>query len=378
MELTARRHPRFSTRPARRVLALLLGAVVLALALAVALVPLPEAARAAATGAGYPGITPFGGYLGNYIAPDGTRVYCIDASLDWPSGSTSGGTVVAELTTSWGAPLDETTLRKLNYALLTWGQTADPATAAGVSAYLYAYTSGYARTHGAGYAAGAYYINGEPAVLAAYDVIWSQAETQYRGPEPAVSVDVELTGREGVVSVSVSPSDVPATLTLTGATITGGSPGSGAATSQPSSEKRSSDHSSGEGTDPGASSTSTEVTDGATVTVLADAAEGEISVTADLAVQVDGGAAPSVVLYETRGQQRTVRGSTPDTAEARAQDTATTVVAAPRLAETGLAGQPEPALGAAAVTVGGIVLSVGTGLARARRARRPQRDARAE
>jgi hypothetical protein len=350
--------------------------IVIGLALAVVLAPAPDPARAATTGAGYPGITPFGGYLGNYIAPDGTRVYCIDASLDWPSGSTSGGTVVTELTTSWGTPLDETTLRKLNYALLVWGQTADPATAAAVSAYLYAYTSGYARTHGAGYAAGAYYIDGEPAVLAAYDIIWSGAENQYRGPAPAVAVDVELTGREGVVSVSVAPSDVPATLTLTGATITGGTTGTGQSIDQSRTEPSSPDLASSDTAAP--ASTTAEVTDGTTVRVLADATEGEISVTADLAVHLEGGAAPSVVLYETRGQQRTVRGSIPDRADARASDSATAVLTAPpQLAVTGLAGQPEPAIGATAVTVGGVVLAAGTALARARRSRRSHRDVRA-
>lgn len=359
VELGERRHPRSAAWPVRRLLALIVGAaIIVGLSLVAALDPAAAPARAATTGAGYPGITPYGGYLGNYVAPDGTRVYCIDANLDWPSGSTSGGTVVTSLATSWGAPVDDTTLRKLNYALLVWGQTDDRATAAAVSAYLYAYTSGYARTHGAGYDSGAYYINGERAVLAAYDVIWSQSETQYQGPVPVVAVDVQLSGREGIVSVSVDPPDAPATLTITGATITGGT-------------TTSTERAAGDSTVPGAELTTAQVTDGATVTVLADATEGEISVTADLAVNVSGGAAPSVVLYETPGQQRTVRGSTHGSAEGRAHDSASTVIAIPaQLAETGLTAQPESAVGAAAVTVVGALLAAGTTLARARRSQR--------
>ncbi len=63
-----------SHTPFRRPLALLLAGL---LALA-ALVGLDRAststADAATVGAGYHGITPYGGYLGNYIAPDGACV----------------------------------------------------------------------------------------------------------------------------------------------------------------------------------------------------------------------------------------------------------------------------------------------------------------
>lgn len=338
-----RRSPRSSRSAARRRVALTVagGAIILGLALVTAVLPEGAPARAATTGAGYPGITPLGGYLGNYLAPDGTRVYCIDSALDWPSGATGEGSVVTSLSTSWGDPVDEATVRKLNYALLVWGQTDDPTTAAAVSAYLYAYTSGYARVHGAGYDAGAYFIDGDPAVLAMYNAIWSQAETAFAGTQPVVSVDVELTGRDGVVSVSVAPSDAPATLTLTGATVVG------------------------------TSASQTDVSDGDRIAVTADATEGEASVTADIAVRLDGGAAPALVLYSTPGQQRTVRGSTAGVVEARAHDSATALIAqasaAPQLAETGRGTDPVLAIGGGTAALVGLATTVSAAHIRRRR-----------
>ncbi len=56
-----------------KTLALALSFAVLVAALTV-FVRADEPAAAAVTGAGYSGITPYGGYLGNYIAPDGACV----------------------------------------------------------------------------------------------------------------------------------------------------------------------------------------------------------------------------------------------------------------------------------------------------------------
>ena len=321
------RFPLLNTRAGRAAVAILLAAVTSAVAL-------PHLfagpATAATTGAGVPGITPYGGYLGNYIAPDGTRVYCVDANLDWPSGATGPGVRVDALTTSWGQPIDATTMRKLNYALMTWGQTADPTLAAAVSAYLYAYTSGYARTHGAGYAAGAHYINGDAAVLTVYDSVWSGAESQFAGTPPTATVDVALDGRSGTVDVTVSPEDSRATLSLSGATV--------------------------EGSD----ATSVEVSDGSTIAVRSTAPKDATSVTVDaiLDVEVARGAAPELILYTTPGQQRTVRAGAPETLTASARDSATVELQrtpAPELAQTGLGVAATPLVGGGALLVGGLL-----------------------
>lgn len=317
------RLPRVRTRTSR-VVALLLAALAASVTLCAAL--LPASATAATTGAGVSGITPYGGYLGNYIAPDGTRVYCIDASLEWPSGPTGPGVRVDAVSTSWGDPLDATTLRKLNFALLTWGQTADPTLAAAVSAYLYAYTSGYARTHGAGYAAGAHYINGDASVLAVYDSVWTQAETTFAGETPTATVDVSLDGRTGTVDVTVTPDEAEATLTLTGATVDG------------------------------SDATSLPVTDGSSIPVRSTAPDGATTITVDatLDVALERGAAPELILYATPGQQRTVRGGAPSIVTTSARDSATTEIspqAVPELARTGV-GLPRPITGSAVALVG--------------------------
>lgn len=309
----------------RRAVTLVLASVAASIALLVTLLPTAPV-TAATTGAGVSGITPYGGYLGNYIAPDGTRVYCIDASLDWPSGPTGPGVRVDTVATSWGDPIEATALRKLNFALLTWGQTADPTLAAAVSAYLYAYTSGYARTHGPGYAAGAHYINGDASVLAVFDSVWTQTETQFAGTQPTATVDVSLDGRTGTVEVAVTPEEASAMLTLTGATV--------------------------EGSD----ATSIAVTDGSTVAVRSTAPDGATTITVDatLEVELERGAAPELILYSTPGQQRTVRGGAPSVLATSARDSATTELplpSAPELARTGT-GPALPGPGAAVALVG--------------------------
>lgn len=235
-------------------------------------------AAAATTGAGYSGITPYGGYLGNYIAPDGTRVYCIDSGRDWPSGATDGGAVVSSLDA-----LSATTIRKLNYALLTWGQTGDPTNAAAVSAYVYAYTSNFAHTTGAGYAAGLHYINGNAAVSAAYNVVWNEAETRYAGESTAsATVSVAMANSfDGSVTVTTQPASASGTLTLSGAVVAG------------------------------TGNSSVTVTNGSVIPIrgvnAADASSYSISATA--AFTVAAGAQQNLVVYSTGSQQRTIRGA---------------------------------------------------------------------
>lgn len=246
-----------------------------------------DTAAAATTGAGYQDITPFSGYLGNYTAPDGTRVYCIDSALDWPSGSTSGATLVSSVTTLSGDALTATQLRKLNYALRKWGQTANPTTAAAVSAYMYAYTSGYAHFNGQGYAAGAFFINGNTAVLAAYNVIWNEAETQYAASSTgsAVVSIVMSNAYDGYVTVTTSPTTATGTLTLTGATVV----------------------------DTGL--TTAAVVNGSIIPILGNPldSENKYSITASATFTASGGTSPNLNLYTTGSQQRTVRGGNPST-----------------------------------------------------------------
>lgn len=243
----------------------------------------PEPAVAGTTGAGIPGITPYGGYLGNYIMEDGSRAYCLDSGDDWPSGRSDGGNLVNGLTTSWGGALTATQITRLNYALHTWGQTADPVTAAAVNAYIYAYSSNYARTIGQGYAAGAHYIDGNRAVLAAYNVIWNQAESYTGPPASGGSGQLSITmtnGYDGTLTVSMNPTTAIASVVLTGGEFT----------------------SNGERT--------ATVTNGVVLPIRGTPLDGEekYSITATGTAYAPSSANQSLTVYtHPRGQQRTVR-----------------------------------------------------------------------
>ncbi|MDO7882165.1 hypothetical protein [Antiquaquibacter soli] len=287
------------TRPhiqARRPLAALL-AVVLAFAGLVALDRgTAPSAGAATTGAGYRGITPYGGYLGNYIAPDGTRVYCIDSGLDWPSGATGGAQAVSGVQASWGGWLSGEQIKKLNFALSTWGQTADPTVAAAVSAFVYAYASNFAGNNGQGYGAGAHYINGNAAVLREYNEIWRRVETEYsRGVQPAASLDLELAnGWDGTVTIGMNTSALSGILSLEGATVAG-------------SARR-----------------WVHVANGTVVPIRVDADAAATSQTVRASVEfiVQDRPQQSLTLYSTPGQQRTIRGGSFDRVAVRAADEA--------------------------------------------------------
>lgn len=261
-----------------KLLACVIAIAVAAGAITLAIPDVPAAA--ATTGAGYSGITPYGGYLGNYIAPDGTRVYCIDSSREWPSGSTDGGQIVSSID-----GLSPVTVRKLNYALLKWGQTADPTNAAAVSAYVYAYTSNYAHSNGAGYYAGLHYINGNAAVQAAYNVVWNESEVHYAGPANAgarVTIDM-ANAYDGSVTVTTTPSSATGRLTLSGAVVAG------------------------------SRATTIDVRHGSVVPIrgVPGAGAESYSVTASAAFTIAAGAQQGLVLYSSGSQQRTIRGAFP-------------------------------------------------------------------
>lgn len=242
-------------------------------------------AAAATTGAGYSGITPYGGYLGNYIAPNGTRVYCIDSGREWPGGATDGGALVSSLTTEWGAELSPQVLQKLNMALTNYGQTADPTQAAAVSAYLYAYTANYSRHAGQTQEVGAHYINGNATVLAAYHAIWADVEANFAGTSTgSATITVTMANAyDGYVSVEAEPTNATGTLTLSGAVdAVSGTP-------------------------------TVAVTDGQVVPIrgVPDASAGSYAVSAHASFVAPSGASPTVTLYSTGDQQRTVSGGTP-------------------------------------------------------------------
>ena len=259
-----------------RLLALLLTVLALAgLGLTSAL-----PAEAATKHAGILNLTPYGGYLGNYLAPDGTRVYCIDSALPWPSGTTSGPTTIGTLVTSWGTTLPAPQLQKLNYVLLKHGQTDDPVRAAAVAAFVNAYTSGWARDLGAGYAAGAWYLNGNATVIKAYDEIWRDAEAN---AIPKGTATLLIDPAAATVSVAATPSTATGTLTLSGAVRTDTGEASFAVTAAEQIPIRG--------------------------TPVDDARAYTISAQADFTAPST--AAPSLVLYSTAGQQRTIRGAGP-------------------------------------------------------------------
>ncbi len=253
---------------------------------------LATGASAATTGAGIRGITPYGGYLGNYVAPDGTRVYCIDAARDWPSGPTGAGVLTSSVATEWGAALPSDVLLKFDYALRRYGQTADPVQAAALNAYLYAYTSGYARTHGAGIEAGRHYINGQSAVLDAYATIWADAES-HGGVTPVAAVTIDLSAAlAGTVTVTTTLADATGTLELEGAVVDG--------TGAPTAVVR-----------PG------EVIP---ISGRPEVGADEYSVSAEVTFTAAATAIGAVTLYTTGSQQRTIRDAGPQPIDVRARD----------------------------------------------------------
>lgn len=237
-------------------------------------------ADAATKNAGIPDITPYGGYLGNYLAPDGTRVYCIDSSLEWPSGATSAPSSVDSLVTTWGATLTADQVQSLNYVLLTYGQTDDAVQAAAVAAFVNAYTSGWARDIGAGYGAGAWYLNGNATVTAVYDTIWADASAN---ANPVGTAALAFDAATSTVSVTATPSSATGTLTLSGAARA----------------------------DTG--ETSFPVSASETIMIRAtpsdEAREHVVEAEASFAANLPAG--PGLVLYTTPGQQRTIRGGAP-------------------------------------------------------------------
>ena len=243
--------------------------------------PAPSA-NAAAKHAGIPDITPYGAYLGNYLAPDGSRVYCIDSSLEWPSGPTSGPAIVDGIVTTWGAPLPADSAQKLNFVLLKYGQTDDPVQAAVVAAFVNAYTSGWARDLGAGHAAGAWYMNGNAAVMAVYDAIWADAQANAVPVATATATITMTDTRSGTLAVDATLPGATGSVVLHGGV-------------------RASD---------GASEFAVGASERIAVRGVPLDTDSQYSITATISYTSATPAGTGLAVYSTEGQQRTIRGTT--------------------------------------------------------------------
>lgn len=246
-------------------------------------------AQAATTGAGYSDGGE--GFLGNYIAPDGSRAYCIDVLADWPSGATGGATLVGVLDAAPGSQgVSGDGIRQLNTGLRQYGETGDPVQAAAMNAIVYAYTSA---NHN-GYAGGVHYINTKApgqsaAITAKYAEIWNYIQANWN---PTVSPGsgsmtfaISATNNyNGTLTVNLTPSNATGSVTLTNGTFA-----STGAVSM------------------------TGVTNGQVLQVKGNPPDNsgrqyQIKASGSFSASVAAGPAENVRLYETPGQQRIIRG----------------------------------------------------------------------
>lgn len=205
-----------------------LASAVAALAVAITaiggatLAPAEPASAAGAPGAG--GYwTPAGGWLGNYIAANGTRVYCIDVLVDSIGSGADAGSVESSISPVGGTrAVSGAELQMMNYAISVHGQTSDPVTAAAVSAYVYNFTS--QNWHGNG----AHYIDGPNAgaITAAYNAIAADTAANYSAGGGNGSADLWFSvdtqnNYLGVLNVTnMSPANAVGSLTLTNGVFT--------------------------------------------------------------------------------------------------------------------------------------------------------------
>lgn len=232
-------------------------------------------------------ITGYGwGQLVNYVTPGGSLAYCIDVQADWPSGATSGGALVGGIGAIPGTrDVGGTELAILNAGLSQFGQTTDNDMAAGVAAFVYAFTS---QNH-PGYDGAIHYIGQkadghDAAVTAAFNTIWTWAGQNWATAAGANSATTTITMTDsttGYIDVTVDPAAATGTLNLTGAheTSTG--------------------------------ATSVAVGNGSRVEISGDPVDGiaDYDIRAHVSWTAPGGYASETWMYETPGQQRLARGS---------------------------------------------------------------------
>lgn len=147
--------------PLRRFRYSLLAFALACLTLLAGLTWLPQSAHAAGSwGAGGFGWSSNGTWLGNFVAANGTRVYCVDLHESGIGSGGDEGSIVDTVSASGGGAgggtraLSGSDLRMINYAVSVHGQTNDDVTAAAVAAYVWNFTSTNHRGNGAHYIGG--------------------------------------------------------------------------------------------------------------------------------------------------------------------------------------------------------------------------------
>lgn len=159
----------------RRVLSRIASAVAAIAVLLAGAVTAVTVSAASALGAGFNSSD----WIGNWVAPNGTRVYCIDVAQD-SAASGGPGRLVTGVRGVYGTrALSGQDLQRLNYAITKHGQTADPTTAAAVNAYVWSVTSSNHPGDGVHYIRGKAPSGVWSAVEAVYWSVRNDTETNY-------------------------------------------------------------------------------------------------------------------------------------------------------------------------------------------------------
>lgn len=212
-----RRHARFTAT------SLLLSLMLALIAAITGVAGVSQPAHAAgAWGAGGFGWSSNGTWLGNFIAADGTRVYCVDLHISGLGSGGDAGSLSSTITARGGdsgggtRALSGAELRMINYAITVHGQTADNVTGAAVAAYVWNFTS---TNH---YGNGAQYIGGPMAaeIHARYQQIKADTEARAHlgGGEGSGSFAFSIDPSNhylGTMTVTTSPTNASGTVTLT-------------------------------------------------------------------------------------------------------------------------------------------------------------------
>ncbi|NLA65606.1 MAG: hypothetical protein GX862_06710 [Leucobacter sp.] len=214
---------RFPARATHRLLSMLIALTLTLVTVAISMTHTPAPAHAAGSwGAGGFGWSSNGTWLGNFIAANGTYVYCVDLHISGVGSGGDTGSISSEISARGGGAgggtraLNGAELRKINYAVTVHGQTSDDVTAAAVAAYVWNFTS----TNHAGN--GAQYIGGPRAaeIHARYQQIKADTEANaHLGGGTGtgqLQFDIDSSNHYlGTMTVSTSPTNAVGTVTLT-------------------------------------------------------------------------------------------------------------------------------------------------------------------
>src|SRR6218665_2373056 len=189
----------------------------------------PGANAAGARGAGG-NYTPQGGWLGNYVAGDGSRVYCLDVKADSVCSGRDGSLAsqIGPYQHSVGGTrqISSEDTRWLNYLISVHGQTGDPAQAEAVAALVYNVMSQNHHGNGAHYIGSStpnrqhvrnLYNNFKADVDAHYQDNTNGSSNSNGSVEIQVDVDQQNHYRGTLYLGNMSPSGATCTVTLTNA-----------------------------------------------------------------------------------------------------------------------------------------------------------------